>query len=120
MAVGVWGSDGGRGFCGGVRSMQMGGASGGGVVGVGRGCVGVGGWAVVGVTSVGENGGGSCGAVRSMVGGVCVVFARHVQLSWVVWHRRWGGLGVCMVQCVTYVLSECCHFGLGDCAEGGA
>ena len=50
VAVGVWGSGGGRGFCGGVRSMQMGGASGGGVVGVGRGCVGVGGWAVVGVT----------------------------------------------------------------------
>ena len=50
VAVGVWGSGGGRGCCGGVRSMQMGGASGGGVVGVGRGCVGVRGWAVVGVT----------------------------------------------------------------------
>ena len=48
--VGVWGSGGGRGFCGRVRSMQMGGASGGGVVGVGRGRVGVRGWAVVGVT----------------------------------------------------------------------
>ena len=71
--------------------MHMGSASEGGVVGVGRGCVGVRGWAVVGVTYVGESGWGSCGAVRSMVGGVCVAFARHVQLSWVVWHRRWVG-----------------------------
>ena len=84
----------------------------------------MGGWAVVGVTLVGESGWGSCGAVRSMVGGVCVMFARHVQLSWVVWHRKWGGAwcvyGAVLVQCVTYVLSECCHFGLSDCAEGDA
>ena len=101
----------------------MGSASGGGVVGVGRGCVGVGGWAVVRVALVGESGWGSCGAVWSMVGGVCVMYAGLVQLSWVVRHRKWGGLGVygaVLVQCVTYVLSECCHFGLGDCAEGGA
>ena len=51
--------------------MQMGGASGGGVVGVGRGCVGVGGWAVVRVAQGGGDGWGSCGVVRSMVGGVC-------------------------------------------------
>ena len=50
VAVSVWGSGGRRGSCGGVGSMQMGGASGGGVVGVGRECVGVGGWAVVRVT----------------------------------------------------------------------
>jgi hypothetical protein len=92
-----------------VRSMQRGGASGGGVVGVGRGCVGVGGWAVVRVALVGESGWGSCGAVRSMVGGVCVMFARHVQLSWVVWHRKWGGLGVCMVQCWCSVSRMCCR-----------
>ena len=109
VAVCVWGSDDGRGCFGGVRSMQMGGASGGGVVGVGRGCVGVGGWAVVRVALVGECGWGSGGAVRSMVGGVCVVFARHVQLSWVVWHRNWGGLGVCMVQCWCSVLRRCCR-----------
>ena len=109
VAVCVWGSDDGRGCFGGVRSMQMGGASGGGVVGVGRGCVGVGGWAVVRVALAGECGWGSGGAVRSMVGGVCVVFARHVQLSWVVWHRNWGGLGVCMVQCWCSVLRRCCR-----------
>ena len=84
--------------------MQMGGASGGGVVGVGRGCVGVGGLAVVRVALVGECGWGSGGAVRSMVGGVCVVFARHVQLSWVVWHRKWGGL-----VCVWCSVGAVCH-----------
>ena len=28
--------------------------------------------------------------------------------------------GAVLVQCVAYVLSECWHFGLGDCAKGGA
>ena len=70
-----------------------------------------------------------------MVGGVCVAFARHVQLSWVVWHRRWGGLGVCMVQCWCSVSRMCCrsvvilgwvtvrrveHRVLTRCSRGGA
>ena len=58
---------------------------------------------------MGENRGGSCGAVRSMVGGVCVALARHVQLSWVVWHRKWVGLGVCTVQCLCSVSRMCCR-----------
>jgi hypothetical protein len=107
--VGVWGSGGRGGWCGGVGSMQMGSASGGGVVGVGRGGVGVGGWAVLGVSLVGGGGWGSGGAVRSMVGRVCVKCARHVQLSWVVWHWKWGGLGVCMVQCWCSVSRMCCR-----------
>ena len=73
------------------------------------GFVGLGGWVVVVVVWGGEIRWGSCSVVRSMVGGVCVAFARHVQLSWVVWHRKWVGLGVCMVQCLCSVSRMCCR-----------
>ena len=38
-----------------------------------------------------------------------MAFVRHVQLSWVVWHRKWVGLGVCMVQCLCSVSRMCCR-----------
>ena len=34
--------------------------------------------------------------------------------------RAWCMYGAVLVQCVAYVLSECCHFGLSHCAESGA
>ena len=55
---GVWSSGDRGGSCGGVRSVQMGGASGGGVVGVGRGFVGVGAGQWWGWRKVGKMGGG--------------------------------------------------------------
>ena len=70
-----------------------------------------GGWAVVGVALVGENGWGSCGAVRSMVGGVCVTFARHVQLSWVVCGIGSGG-GLVYVWCSVGAVCHVCVVGV--------
>ena len=103
--------------------MQMGSASGGGVVGVGRGGVGVGGWAVLGVSLVGggvgvwwcskvDGGQGLCKVRKA-----CAVVVGCVALEV---GRAWCMYGAVLVQCVAYVLSECCHFGLSHCAESGA